>query len=121
MPTTRSHGADAQSVTTAAESRESDQRHRMRQYLATMTLRTVCFVLAIVIDDWYRWVFALGAVVLPFIAVVAVNAVAPRVRGRARPVTPAHDPTPLLTDREYVEVPSTVRHPDHPDHRDGRD
>ncbi len=91
----------------------------MRQYLATMTLRTVCFVLAIVIDDWYRWVFALGAVVLPFIAVVAVNAVAPRVRGRARPVTPTHDPTPLLTDREFVQVPGTVRHPDHePDARD---
>ncbi|MGG5257190.1 DUF3099 domain-containing protein [Phycicoccus avicenniae] len=112
MPTTRHRDTDAQSVTTAAESREADQRHRMRQYLGTMTLRTVCFVLAVVIDDWYRWVFALGAVVLPFIAVVAVNAVAPRVRGRRTPVTPSVDPTPLLTDRGYVHVPSTVRHPE---------
>ncbi len=110
MPSTRHRAPDAQSVTTAAESREADQRARLRHYLLTMSLRTVCFVLVIVIDEWYRWVFAFGAVVLPFIAVVAVNAVAPRVRGRARVVTPTADPTPLLTERPFEQVPGTVSH-----------
>ncbi|QIM23010.1 DUF3099 domain-containing protein [Phycicoccus sp. HDW14] len=82
----------------------------MRHYLATMSVRTVCFVLAIVVQDWYRWIFAAGAVILPFIAVVAVNAVAPRVRGRARMATPTVDDTPLLTERPFEQVPSTVSH-----------
>ncbi|WP_307835808.1 DUF3099 domain-containing protein [Phycicoccus sonneratiae] len=108
MPTTRHHAPDAQSVTTAAESREADQRARLKHYLVTMSVRTACFLLAIVIDEWYRWVFAAGAIVLPFIAVVAANAVAPRVRGRARVVTPTTDDTPLLTERPFEQVPSTV-------------
>jgi hypothetical protein len=89
----------AQVVTNAAESRADDQRRRMRQYLVTMLIRTVCFVLVVVVDGWLRWVFAAGAVFLPFIAVVAVNSVRPRVAGRIRPVTPATDAARLLTDR----------------------
>ncbi|GGL24410.1 DUF3099 domain-containing protein [Phycicoccus endophyticus] len=113
MPTTRSHrGAAPQSVTSAATSREEDQRHRLRQYLLTMSVRTVCFVLAIVVDEWYRWVFAAAAVVLPFVAVVAANAVAPRVRGRARPVTPSAAPATPLGSRPADPVPGTARHPE---------
>lgn len=112
MSHTRHHRPDAQSVTTAAESPAEDQSRRLRQYLVTMSIRTVCFVLVIVIDSWVRWVFAAGAVFLPFIAVVAVNAVRPRMAGRVRPVTPGPDRTPLLTDREYVHVPATWSGPD---------
>lgn len=97
MPLTRHHEPDAQSVTTVAPPAGEDQVRRLRQYLATMALRTVCFVLAIVTDGWLRWVFAAGAIVLPFVAVVAANAVAPRLRGRVRPVVPTHDPTPAIT------------------------
>ncbi|MBD3784654.1 MAG: DUF3099 domain-containing protein, partial [Micrococcales bacterium] len=89
VPTTRQQQPAAQSVTTAAESREADQRHRMKQYLVTMSIRTVCFVLTIVVDEWYRWVFAAAAVFLPFVAVVAANAVAPRVRAVPRSPPPS--------------------------------
>ncbi|HMM94427.1 DUF3099 domain-containing protein [Phycicoccus sp.] len=115
MPTTRQQQPAAQSVTTAAESREADQKHRMKQYLVTMSIRTVCFVLTIVVDEWYRWVFAAAAVFLPFVAVVAANAVAPRVRGRRAPVTPAVDPTPRITDHAATYVPGSVRHPEDDD------
>ena len=114
MPRTRSNPADPQSVTTAAQSRSEDQVHRLRQYLATMSVRTLCFVLAIVTEGWLRWVFAAGAILLPFFAVVAANAVAPRVRGRVRPVVPMRDDTPSLTDRSYVHTPVPYR----PDGRD---
>ncbi|MGL5866814.1 MAG: DUF3099 domain-containing protein [Dermatophilaceae bacterium] len=87
----------AQVVTSAAESRVDDQRRRLRGYLVTMSIRTVCFVLMVVVDGWLRWVFAAGAVFLPFFAVVAANAVRPRTLGRVRPVVPAIDRTPLLT------------------------
>ena len=49
-----------------------------------MAIRTACFVLLVVVDAWYRWIFAAGAVFLPFFAVVAANAVMPaRLRAGA--------------------------------------
>lgn len=112
MPTTRRPATAAQSVTNAPESRTEDQARRLRQYLITMTIRTMCFVLVVVVDSWLRWVFAAAAVFLPFIAVVAANAVRPAVRGRVRPVTPTVDTTrqirpdahgPLADDADDAE------------------
>ena len=40
-----------------------------------MTIRTVCFVLAVVVHGPMRWVFVAFALVLPYIAVVMANAV----------------------------------------------
>jgi len=40
-----------------------------------MSIRTVCFVLFVVVDHPMRWVFVIGAVFLPYIAVVLANAV----------------------------------------------
>ena len=96
MSTTR-HQLDVQSVTSAPEARTEDQARRLKRYLFTMAIRTACFVLLVVVDAWYRWIFAFGAVFLPFFAVVAANAVMPRVTGRVRPVVPVVDPTPQLT------------------------
>lgn len=62
----------------------------MRQYLATMALRTVCFIGAYFFEGWLRWVCVALAVVLPYIAVVLVNAVRPRVADT--PATPVIDP-----------------------------
>lgn len=106
MPTTRRAEPDAQSVTSAPESRTEDQKRRLRHYLVTMTIRTVCFVLVVVVDSWLRWVFAAAAVFLPFIAVVAANAVRPAARGRVQPVVPAVDPTPQL-EREAWQGPTS--------------
>ena len=84
-------------MTSAPEARTEDQVRRLKQYLFTMAIRTICFILLVVVDAWYRWIFAAGAVFLPFIAVVAANAVMPRVVGRVRPVVPMVDPTPQIT------------------------
>jgi hypothetical protein len=92
-----SQAATPQSVTSAPEARSEEQARRLKRYLATMALRTVCFVLLVVIDHPIRWVFAFGAVFLPFFAVVAANAVAPRIRGRVMPVLPTTDDTHLIT------------------------
>lgn len=50
----------------------------MRQYLWTMALRTACFIGAYFFEGWLRWTCVALAVVLPYIAVVLVNAVRPR-------------------------------------------
>ena len=65
-------------VTTAPVSVAMDQDVRMKRYLITMGIRTGCFIAAWFADGWLRWVFFLGAAVLPYIAVVLANAVGPR-------------------------------------------
>ena len=106
MPTTRHRsGSDAQSVTTVAESRTEDQARRLKHYLVTMGIRTACFILLVVVDEWYRWIFAVGAVFLPFFAVVAANAVKPRVLGRVRPVLPTVDDTRQITSGPVESPP----------------
>ena len=37
-------------------------------------IRTFCFILTVVLPSPYRWVALLGAVTLPYIAVVVANA-----------------------------------------------
>lgn len=51
-----------------------DQRQRARRYLISMAIRTVCFVGAIFADGWLRWALVMGAVFLPYVAVVMANA-----------------------------------------------
>jgi len=63
-----------------------DQRDRQVRYLISMTIRVVCFGLAIVVDGPLRWVFITGAVFLPYVAVVFANA--GRETGGPGPVGP---------------------------------
>ena len=57
----------------------------MRKYSIAMSVRTVCLILLVVIPDWWRYIFGVGAVVLPYIAVVLANVGA---TGAAAPVNP---------------------------------
>lgn len=67
---------DAVRITSAAESRDADISARQKRYVASMGLRTVCFVAAILVGDgWLRWVLVAAALVLPYVAVVMANAV----------------------------------------------
>lgn len=84
-------------VTTASTSAADDQSLRIRRYLWTMGLRVACFIVAVTTGGVVRWVAVVGAVILPYIAVVMANAVAPRSRGSVTAVTPSADPTPRLS------------------------
>ena len=77
-----------QSVTSARSAADDDINARMKHYLVTMGIRTLCFVLAFVTQGWVRWTCVALAVVLPYIAVVFANARAPRAAGRLGPVVP---------------------------------
>lgn len=48
----------------------------MRHYAITMGIRTVCFILMALVYPvgWWTFVFAAGAIFLPYIAVIAANA-----------------------------------------------
>ncbi|MFN8098285.1 MAG: DUF3099 domain-containing protein [Dermatophilaceae bacterium] len=92
----KSAPAVIQSVTTAPESLEKEQEARIKRYLLTMLIRTVCFVAAVPLHGWMRWTSVAMAVVLPYIAVVFANAVHPRAVGVVTPVLPTTYAVPSI-------------------------
>lgn len=84
------------SVTSAATSATADQSSRVRRYLIMMGIRVLCFGLVFVTTGWVRWAAIIGAVALPYFAVIVANAVRPRTIGTIMPVTPQDDPTRRL-------------------------
>ena len=68
------HPVEVHTITGARTSLDDDLGQRMRRYLISMSIRTVCFILAVVCTGWLRWTFAALAIVLPYVAVVLANA-----------------------------------------------
>lgn len=103
-----------QRVTDAPESLAADQARRTRNYLWQMGLRVLCFLLAVLlwpyVPLWISLTLLLGAVVLPYVAVLLVNA------GRER-----RDPAPpaVLLDPRLLGQADPGTHPvgPHPDPR----
>ncbi|GAB3683127.1 DUF3099 domain-containing protein [Angustibacter aerolatus] len=79
MRHTHAPAPEVHSITGAQTSLDDDLHGRMKRYLVSMSVRTLCFVLAVVFTGWLRWTFAAAAIILPYVAVVAANA------GRSRP------------------------------------
>lgn len=61
------------SITALPRSPQDDRRSRMTKYLLTMGIRIVCIALCFVAQGWWLAVFAVGAIVLPYLAVVLAN------------------------------------------------
>ncbi|SFC50657.1 Protein of unknown function [Nocardioides terrae] len=65
-------------ITTAAESHEHDISVRQRHYLFSMSIRVLCFIGAVVAGvngiNWLWPLLIVGAIVLPYVAVVGANA-----------------------------------------------
>lgn len=59
----------------------------MRKYFIMMSIRVICFVLMVVITPygWYTWVLAVGAIFLPYFAVVIANVASSSTDSRAVP------------------------------------
>lgn len=73
------HRTHAQRITEAEVSHEQDIHTRTVRYLISMGIRMLCFFLAVLTPSPWRWFFAVGAIVLPWIAVLIANAA--RARG----------------------------------------
>jgi hypothetical protein len=89
-----------QSVTSLPPSPEDERRSRMIKYLVTMSIRIVCLVLMLFVKGWWLAVFAAGAILLPYFAVVLGNVGSTTIRRHEkpseievyRPVVPPPDP-----------------------------
>jgi hypothetical protein len=60
-------------ITSARSSQTEDAAARTLRYLISMAVRTVCFILAVVVPSPWRWIFVAGAVLPPLFAVVVAN------------------------------------------------
>jgi predicted tellurium resistance membrane protein TerC len=62
-----------QSITSLPASPEDERRSRMIKYSVAMVVRVACFALIFVVPDWWRVLPAIGAIFLPYLAVVIAN------------------------------------------------
>jgi hypothetical protein len=111
------------SATSLPRAPRDDAGARSRRYLITMGIRILCFILMVVVTPygWYTWVFGIGAVFLPYIAVVTAN-VSQNVR--PTPVNPelalpatAHDQAPVDPVVVRIQETHVVEPGDEPDER----
>jgi len=68
-------------ITELPPSPEQEQNSRMRRYALTMGIRVVCIFACLFVQGWWLIIPALGAVFLPYVAVVFANAVSRRGSG----------------------------------------
>lgn len=62
-----------QSVTSLPRSPSDDRRSRMLKYSIAMGIRMICILALLFVQGWWLLVAGIGAVVLPYIAVVIAN------------------------------------------------
>ena len=70
------------SISDVGISLSKDQSARQRKYFISMMIRTFCFILAVVLPSPWRWVALIGAVTLPYMAVIAANAGRETIKAR---------------------------------------
>lgn len=69
---------DAIRITTAGDGPQVDMARRQRNYAIAMSIRTLCFIGAVIAGvagvNWLWPILMVGAVLLPYVAVVLANA-----------------------------------------------
>jgi hypothetical protein len=84
-------------VTALPVSPSADQRRRIRMYIVTMSIRVICIIGCVLVTGWWQIACLLGAVVLPYIAVVVANV------SRGPAVDEPEAPGPLEIPRSWLE------------------
>ena len=65
---------EVHSITDAQIGLSQDQSARQKRYFVSMMIRTLCFILTVLLPHPYRWIALTGALTLPYIAVIVANA-----------------------------------------------
>lgn len=80
----RGRSPEAVRITTAGSSKQADIAARQKRYLLSMSLRSACFIGAVIVGPGLLcWFLIGGALVLPYIAVVLANVSTTRSDGFA--------------------------------------
>lgn len=70
---TKTQSVTANTITSLPPSPDEERHGRMIRYCLAMLVRLVCIIVAFLVPGWWALVPAIGAVVLPYIAVVLAN------------------------------------------------
>jgi len=62
-----------QSITTLPPSPDEERKGRIVRYLIAMCLRVVCIILCFFVQGWWLLLPIIGAVVLPYFAMIVAN------------------------------------------------
>lgn len=65
--------AQPQSITSLPRSPDDDRHSRMLRYTIAMSIRFVCLIACFFTPGWWMVIPAVGAIVLPYVAVVIAN------------------------------------------------
>jgi hypothetical protein len=84
-------------ITALPVSPSEDQRRRFVMYTVTMGIRMLCIVACLFVPGWWQLLCLLGAVVLPYVAVVLGNV------AKTAPVAEPEAPGPLEIPRSWPE------------------
>ena len=71
-----------QSITSLPQSPDEERKGRVLRYSVAMGVRIVCVILALLLHGWIQLVAVIGAVVLPYFAVIVANAAVNRPGGQ---------------------------------------
>lgn len=77
--------AKQQSITSLPRSPDDDRRARMLKYSITMGIRLACVIACFFVPGYWIIIPAVGAIVLPYIAVVLANVSSSRSPGLVSP------------------------------------
>lgn len=109
MSTRKQDEPEIPRITSAPEPLAEDVSRRQKRYLIQMGIRVLCFAIAVItwshIPMWISLFFIVGAVVLPYVAVILANA----GRERRDEDTTFFDPReidPGRSDEHHVGGPS---------------
>ncbi|BCW67084.1 hypothetical protein NicSoilB4_18470 [Arthrobacter sp. NicSoilB4] len=72
-PDVPSVDSEVHSITDAATAHSEEMRQRMIKYAVAMGIRMVCLILIFVVDGWFKIIPVIGAVFLPWFAVIIAN------------------------------------------------
>ena len=62
-----------QSATSVALNPAEERRQRVIKYTIAMTIRVICIILMLFVQGWWLLICALGAILLPYFAVLVAN------------------------------------------------
>lgn len=90
-----------QSATSLPRAPRDDSGARFAKYTIMMGIRIACFIAMVLVTPygWYTWVFAAGAIFLPYLAVVVANV------GQESKAPPAQSPERMLDTTPAPDAP----------------
>lgn len=102
----RKHAGDPILITEAPPSPRAELDYRRRRYAITMGIRVVCLILAAAFHTiiWLWPIFAVGALALPWIAVVLANDRLPNRSPRFQRYAAAHDAKQITAHQDSSRV-----------------